>query len=109
MIYGHKFRSHYLLIKMLRFKTGSKLYPGLQLQNNPFHRTLSQDIFLCVQKFNRVWLDIVADPTESVYGGGEQYTFLNLRQPSINLSVAKMILLRSLFLGTTSGFGFFFI
>lgn len=31
------------------------------------------------QKFNRVWLDIVADPTESVYGGGEQYTFLNLR------------------------------
>ena len=28
---------------------------------------------------NRIWLDIVAEPDEAVYGGGEQYTYLNLR------------------------------
>ena len=28
---------------------------------------------------NRIWLDIVAEPEEKVFGGGEQYSFLNLR------------------------------
>jgi alpha-glucosidase len=30
-------------------------------------------------KFNRVWLNIYAEPDEKVFGGGEQFTYFNLR------------------------------
>ena len=32
-----------------------------------------------MQDINRIWLSIVAEPNEFVYGGGEQYSYLNLR------------------------------
>lgn len=31
------------------------------------------------ERYNRIWLRIPAQPTEAVYGGGEQFTYFNLR------------------------------
>lgn len=32
-----------------------------------------------LEGFNRIWLELVADPFEFIYGGGEQFSYLNLR------------------------------
>ena len=40
-----------------------------------------------LEGFNRIWLELVADPFEFIYGGGEQFSYLNLRNAEHNSNI----------------------
>ena len=41
-----------------------------------------------LEGFNRIWLELVADPFEFIYGGGEQFSYLNLRNAEHNSNIS---------------------
>ena len=43
------------------------------------HFSFPEKWYPAVQEYNRFWAHLVAEEDEHIFGGGEQYTYLNLK------------------------------